>query len=185
MGKVRVTMQTLVTNALRLVRSAQSTPIRCIKTAPAPVSAFACAPGSLLDVPVKNLAGEQVDTISLDPDVFGLPMRRDIVHRVATWQRACRLHQKALLAKGLCQRTCRQCTGSSEEGWWCGSRPQTKGLFLYPAKEGPQARTRYDLVSQAARRSAYCRARLGVGNPQNKRVGKIAGSTRPHEFSVC
>ena len=67
--------------------------------------------GSLLDVPVKNLAGEQVDTISLDPDVFGLPMRRgappslrwseqvklhltnhdaDIVHRVATWQRACR-----------------------------------------------------------------------------------------------
>merc|ERR1712195_445530 len=88
--QVRVTMQTLVTNALRLVRSAQSTPIRCIKTAPAPVSAFACAPGSPPDVPVKNLAGEQVDTISLDPDVFGLPMRRDIVHRVATWQRACR-----------------------------------------------------------------------------------------------
>eukprot|EP00656_Telonema_subtile_P003446 TRINITY_DN11577_c0_g1_i5.p1 TRINITY_DN11577_c0_g1~~TRINITY_DN11577_c0_g1_i5.p1 ORF type:complete len:249 (+),score=44.52 TRINITY_DN11577_c0_g1_i5:207-953(+) len=64
-------------------------PIRTVKTVPAPAAAFQPFGGSL-DVPVKNLQGEQVDTISLHPDVFGLPMRRDIVHRVVVWQRACR-----------------------------------------------------------------------------------------------
>jgi len=77
--------------ALRsIVRSPLAQGRRFVKTAPAPVSAFAPIQESLLTVPVKNLAGEEVDTISLNPDVFGMPMRRDIVHRVVVWQRACR-----------------------------------------------------------------------------------------------
>eukprot|EP00658_Telonema_sp_P-2_P056143 TRINITY_DN4462_c0_g1_i7.p1 TRINITY_DN4462_c0_g1~~TRINITY_DN4462_c0_g1_i7.p1 ORF type:complete len:253 (-),score=46.86 TRINITY_DN4462_c0_g1_i7:271-1029(-) len=64
-------------------------PVRTVKTRQAPASAFSPHTASL-QVPVKTLEGEQVSTLDLSPDVFGLPIRRDLVHRVVVWQRACR-----------------------------------------------------------------------------------------------
>ncbi|HFD16970.1 MAG TPA: 50S ribosomal protein L4 [Rhodospirillales bacterium] len=41
-----------------------------------------------MQVPVRNLAGEEVGSVELDEAVFGVPVRVDILHRVVEWQRA-------------------------------------------------------------------------------------------------
>ncbi|KAG5185598.1 ribosomal protein L4 domain-containing protein [Tribonema minus] len=42
-------------------------------------------------VPVIDLVtGEEVDTVALDPFIFGHEIRRDVVHAVVRWQLACR-----------------------------------------------------------------------------------------------
>ncbi len=41
-----------------------------------------------MQVPVRNLAGEEVGSVELDEAVFGVPVRADILHRVVEWQRA-------------------------------------------------------------------------------------------------
>lgn len=42
-------------------------------------------------VPCRNLiTGEQTTTVCLNPDVFSVPLRRDIIWEVVRWQRACR-----------------------------------------------------------------------------------------------
>ncbi len=40
------------------------------------------------EVPIYNLQKEQVGTYTLPGDVFDVPIRRDILHRVVRWQRA-------------------------------------------------------------------------------------------------
>lgn len=39
-----------------------------------------------MKVQVKNLAAADAGEIELNPDIFGLPARADILHRVVTWQ---------------------------------------------------------------------------------------------------
>jgi len=41
-----------------------------------------------MQVEVKNLAGESVGSTELRDEVFGVPVRRDILHRVVNWQLA-------------------------------------------------------------------------------------------------
>ncbi len=41
-----------------------------------------------MQVPVRNLAGEEVGSVELDEAVFGVPVRTDILQRVVEWQRA-------------------------------------------------------------------------------------------------
>ncbi len=41
-----------------------------------------------MQVPVRNLSGEEVGSVELDEAVFGVPVRADILHRVVEWQRA-------------------------------------------------------------------------------------------------
>ncbi len=41
-----------------------------------------------MQLPVRNLLGEEVGTIELDDAVFGVPVRVDILHRVVRWQLA-------------------------------------------------------------------------------------------------
>lgn len=41
-----------------------------------------------MQLPVRNLAGEEVGTIELDDSVFAVPVRADILHRVVRWQLA-------------------------------------------------------------------------------------------------
>ncbi len=41
-----------------------------------------------MELPVRNLRGEEVGTIELDEAVFGVPVRVDILHRVVRWQLA-------------------------------------------------------------------------------------------------
>lgn len=41
-----------------------------------------------MQLPIKNLAGEEVGTIELDDSVFAVPVRTDILHRVVRWQLA-------------------------------------------------------------------------------------------------
>ncbi len=41
-----------------------------------------------MQLPIRNLAGEQVGQIELDESVFGVEVRRDILHRVVVWQLA-------------------------------------------------------------------------------------------------
>ncbi len=41
-----------------------------------------------MQVPVRNLAGDEVGSVELDEAVFGVPVRVDILQRVVEWQRA-------------------------------------------------------------------------------------------------
>ncbi len=41
-----------------------------------------------MQLPIRNLAGEQVGQIELDESVFGVEVRPDILHRVVVWQLA-------------------------------------------------------------------------------------------------
>lgn len=41
-----------------------------------------------MQVEIKNLQGEVVGSVELSDEVFGAPVRRDILHRVVTWQLA-------------------------------------------------------------------------------------------------
>lgn len=42
------------------------------------------------EVPVYNLSNEVVGTVNLPEYIFGTSVRIDILHRVVTWQRACK-----------------------------------------------------------------------------------------------
>ncbi len=41
-----------------------------------------------MQLPVRNLAGEEIGTVELDESVFAVPVRVDILHRVVRWQLA-------------------------------------------------------------------------------------------------
>jgi len=66
--------------------------VRGIKasTQVAPTWAFESAPLESLRVPVITLTGEAAGEVELHPEIFGAPVRKDVVHEVVVWQRACR-----------------------------------------------------------------------------------------------
>eukprot|EP00640_Fibrocapsa_japonica_P003550 CAMPEP_0113941116 /NCGR_PEP_ID=MMETSP1339-20121228/7112_1 /TAXON_ID=94617 /ORGANISM="Fibrocapsa japonica" /LENGTH=301 /DNA_ID=CAMNT_0000945177 /DNA_START=1 /DNA_END=906 /DNA_ORIENTATION=- /assembly_acc=CAM_ASM_000762 len=57
-------------------------------TRPPPTNMHVAIDPPSMEVPVLDIKGNQVDTITLDRRVFGVPIRRDIVHEVVRWQRA-------------------------------------------------------------------------------------------------
>ena len=76
-----------------------------------PCGSFACSLSYVaeaakdLDVPVYNIAGETVGQTTLPGDIFGVPVRRDILHRVVRWQ----LAKRQQVSRCMCAHFCCAC----------------------------------------------------------------------------
>jgi len=71
-------------NACILVRTIKAS------TKQAPAFVFESCPPENLKVPLLSLKGStaETETIDLNPEVFGVPVRRDVIHQVAVWHLA-------------------------------------------------------------------------------------------------